>query len=130
MHTASSGMQAQSQRLKIIAENIAGKDSVATDPSYDPYLKKKIFFKSVYDKNLKANVVKVFREDRDYKNIPVRYEPNHPAANAEGYVKYPNVDIIIETADRLEADSSYIANLQVANASKSLLKSTLTMIEK
>ena len=130
LHTSSSGMKVQAQRLKVVAENIANQNSVAVTPEGLPYLRKQIYFKNVYDPELKAYVVKVFRQTRDYEDIPFRYEPKHPAADTYGYVKYPNVDNIIEIADQKEASTSYNANLQVANLSKNLIQKTLTIIEK
>ena len=115
---AFSGMNAQSERLKVIAENLANADSTAQTPDGDPYKRKVITFESVLDRTIGADRVKVGGVKTIEDGIGRRYEPGHPAADASGYVKTPNVNSITELMDMREAQRSYEANLNVIDAAK------------
>src|ERR1700742_4324792 len=96
---AYSGMSAQSQRLKVIAENIANADSTAQTPDVDPYKRKIISFEDHLDKSLGVDMVKVSNVTEVQGGFGRLYEPGNPAADANGYVKTPNVDTITEMMD-------------------------------
>ncbi len=123
-----SGMSAQSKRMRVIAENVANANSLATTPDGDPYRRKVIDFKSELDRATGARVVKPASIREDKGDFDLRYEPNHPSANAEGYVKYPNVSTLIEMADMREAQRSYDANLNVVDSAKTMLSRTIDLM--
>lgn len=116
-----SGMQAQSERLKVISQNIANQDVTGQAPGSEPYRRKIIFFKNEYDPKLGAEVVKIDKVSKDYSDFVLKYQPYHPAADDKGYVKYPNVNIVVETVDSKESQRSFDANtnaLEIARANQ------------
>ena len=123
-----SGMKAQSDRLRIVSENIANADSTALAPGENPYRRKTIFFKEQLDRELGARTVKVSRYDTDKTDYEKKYEPSHPAADAQGYVLYPNVNPMVEMMDMREARLGYEANMNVIETSKGLLQQTIGML--
>ena len=126
---ASSGMKAQSDRLRIVSENIANADTTALGPDGDPYRRKTIFFKDELNRDMNAHTVKVSRYDTDKSDFVKRYEPSHPAADDQGYVMYPNVNPMVEMMDMREARTGYEANLNVIETSKGLLQQTIGMLK-
>jgi len=116
---SSSGMQAQSQRLKVISQNIANSNVTGKTPDENPYRRKIIFFKNVYDPKLDTKILKVNSIQEDQSEFTLKYEPNHPAADNRGMVKYPNVNIIIETVDSKEAQRTFDANVNSLEIAKS-----------
>ena len=116
---SSSGMQAQSQRLKVISQNIANSNVTGKTPNENPYRRKIIFFKNVYDQKLDTKILKVNSIQEDQSEFTLKYEPNHPAADNRGMVKYPNVNIIIETVDSKEAQRTFDANVNSLEIAKS-----------
>lgn len=123
------GAKLQSERLKIAAENLANEDSVSDTPGGKPYQRKRIFAKNTYDKKLKTNIVSVKKYDIDKASpFVLKYEPTHPAADFDGYVKYPNVQREIERADSSEAQRSYEANLSIMEMSKNMINKTLEIM--
>jgi flagellar basal-body rod protein FlgC len=125
---AFSGMTAQSERLKVIAENLANADSTAQTPDADPYKRQVVTFESVLDRELGADRVKVGGIRTIEEGIGRRYEPGHPAADASGYVKTPNVNSITELMDMREAQRSYEANLNIIDAAKSMLSRIIDLL--
>lgn len=125
---AFAGMSAQSQRLKVIAENIANADSTAKTPDADPYKRKVISFEDELDKASGVDVVKVSGVSQVQGGFGRIYEPGNPAADANGYVKMPNVNTITEMMDMREAQRSYDANLNVIDAAKSMLSRTIDLM--
>jgi flagellar basal-body rod protein FlgC len=118
---SAAGMAAQSARLRIVAENIANRDSTGQSPGADPYRRKTITFQNRLDRALGADTVRVSRIGRDERAFPERFEPSHPAANERGYVKTPNVDSLVENMDMREANRSYSANLAVLETTRGML---------
>lgn len=125
---ASSGMRAQSERMRVVAENIANANSVALNPDGKPYRRKIITFTNEMDRELGVKVVKVDGITRDKAPFKLRFEPGHPAANADGYVEYPNVSSLVEMMDMREAQRSYRANLKVVETTRSLAGRTLDLL--
>lgn len=112
MSVSAAGMRAQSERTRVIAENIANVDTTPERPGDAPYARKYITFKNVLDRSLGAETVKVGKIDRDYRTpFTLKYMPGHPGADANGYVRMPNVNGLIEMMDSREAQRSYEANL-------------------
>ena len=116
---SSSGMQAQSQRLKVISQNIANSNVTGKTPNKNPYRRRIIFFQNVYDPKIDTKILKVSSIQEDQSEFTLKYEPNHPAADNRGMVKYPNVNIIIETVDSKEAQRTFDANVNSLEIAKS-----------
>jgi flagellar basal-body rod protein FlgC len=126
---SSAGMEAQSARLRIIAENLANQDTTGSTPGADPYRRKTITFANQMDKELGAETVQVKQVGQDESDFPVRYDPSHPAADARGYVRTPNVNSFVEVMDMREAQRSYSANLAVMQTTRSMLTRTIDILK-
>ena len=125
---AASGLKAQSGRMRVIAENIANADSTADKPGVDPYRRKVPSFDRRFDRDLEANVVAMGRVALDRSAFRTRFEPGHPAADAKGEVKLPNVNSLVETMDMREAQRSYEANLNLISATRRMISRTLEIL--
>ncbi len=125
---AASGLRAQAGRMRVIAENIANSESTATRPGGDPYRRKIPTFRSEMDRALSAKVVALGRIRPDQSEFRTKFEPNHPAADANGYVKYPNVNSLVESTDMREAQRSYEANLNVISATRRMIARTIEIL--
>lgn len=126
---AASGLKAQSGRMRVIAENIANADSTARNADGDPYRRKVPTFTSKFHKELGARTVELGKVERDRTDFKTRFEPGHPAADANGYVKYPNVEPLIESVDMREAQRSYEANLNIVTATRRMILKTLDILK-
>ena len=126
---AASGLRAQSGRMQIISENIANADSTPSQAGGDPYRRQIATFQSEMDNTLGARVVKLGAVAADRSDFPVKSEPGHPAADANGNVKYPNVNGLIEMTDLRDAQRSYSANLNVINATRAMIQRTLDILK-
>ncbi|TAN76265.1 MAG: flagellar basal body rod protein FlgC [Magnetospirillum sp.] len=125
---AISGMKAQSQRLRVVSENLANADSTAQTPEGTPYRRKVVTFKNELDRATGVNAVKVDKVRPDTAEFQRRYDPKHPAADRDGYVLAPNVNPLIELMDMREAQRSYEANMNVINTSRTMLSRTVEML--
>jgi len=125
---AYAGMSAQSARLKVIAENLANADSTALKPGGEPYRRQMITFSDVFDRTLGVKKVKVNSAVPVAGDFGKRYEPGHPAADADGYVLTPNVNPLTELTDMREAQKSYDANLNVIDAVKAMVSRTIDLL--
>ncbi len=130
LHIAASGMKAQSDRLRIVSENIANADSVGEFPGDQPYRRKTVSFKSELDRDMGIEKVKVSKYGTDKSEFKKRYEPSHPAADAQGYVLQPNVNSMVEMMDMREARRGYEANMNMVEVSKSMLQQTIGLLNK
>lgn len=128
INIAGSGMRAQGERLRIVSENIANADSGATKPGEDPYRRKTISFKDTLNRELGYNTVKVNETGTDKTDFIKKYDPTHPAADEDGFVSMPNVNIMVEMVDMREAQRGYEANLNMIEASKAMLQQTIALI--
>ncbi len=126
---AGSGMQAQSARLTVIAENLANQKTTGATPGADPYRRKTISFADVLDPAIGADRVEVQQVGEDESAFPLRYDPGNPAANAAGYVKVPNVNTFIEMEDMRDAEQSYSADVQVLSVSRSMLARVIGLLK-
>lgn len=122
------GMQVQTTRLRTIAENLANQDTTATTPGAEPYRRKLVSFENRLDRELGAEAVRVRRIEKDQGTLPTRFEPSHPAADAQGYVKTPNVNSFVEVMDMRDAQRSYSANLNVMEVTRSMLSRAIEML--
>jgi flagellar basal-body rod protein FlgC len=123
------GMEVQTTRLRVIAENLANQDTTGSTATSDPYRRKTIGFTNEMDRELGASTVRVKKVGRDPSAFPQRYDPGHPAADAKGYVRTPNVNSFIEVMDMREAERSYNANLSVMQVSRGMLSRTIEMLK-
>ena len=129
LRIAGSGLEAQSVRLRVISENIANAQSTGDTPGADPYTRQTVSFDSVLDRSLGAPLVRIKTIGRDDAPFKVEHDPGNPAADAGGFVKLPNVDMLTELADMREANRNYEANLQVAKQSAELLGQTVSLLK-
>lgn len=125
---AAAGLDAQSHRMRIIAENMANAQSTSTQPGGDPYTRKTIVFSNDFDEALGANVIGVEQIGTDKSPYRIERNPGHPAADADGNVKYPNVNMLVEMADMREANRSYEANLQMMKQSRAMVMMTVDLL--
>ena len=129
MAIAASGLKAQSGRMRVIAENIANAESNAQRPGANPYRRKIPTFKTEMDRALDAQTIAMGKVRTDQSDFRTKYEPGHPAADANGYVKYPNVNSLVEMTDMREAQRSYEANLNVIGATCRMIQKTIDLLK-
>ena len=123
-HVAGSALTAQSQRLNVVASNLANADSIA-GPDGQPYRAKQVVFEAVAMPSDTARGVRVRQVVEDASPLRMVYDPKSPAANAEGYVAMPNVNVVEEMVNMISASRSYQTNAEVMNTAKTLLLRTL-----
>ncbi len=128
MTIAAAGMRAQSARLQVTAENLANADSTGLVAGGDPFRRHTVSFAERLDRASGLDLVGVSRVGEDMAPFELRYEPGHPAADATGYVKYPNVNPLIELVDMREAQRSYEANLNALQLARSMISRTLDLL--
>ncbi|WP_448661362.1 flagellar basal body rod protein FlgC [Sphingomonas sp. CJ20] len=126
---SASGLRAQSLRMRVIAENLANQDSVATTPGGNPYRRRVASFQAEVDRSTGATGVKLTSIQNDTSDFTRVYQPGHPAADAQGYVLKPNVSGLVEAADMKAAQRSYEANLSAIEAAKSLTMRTIDLLK-
>lgn len=129
MRIASAGMKVQSARLRVVSENIANAESTGTTPGAEAYRRKTVIFGQALDRELGTSLVKVSRYDTDKSDEPMRLDPGNPAANADGYVKMPNVNPLVELMDMRESQRSYEANLNAQSMARSMLEKTIALLK-
>ncbi len=126
--TAASGLRVQSGRMRVIAENLANADSTPETAGADPYRRKVVAFKSKLDRELGTQSVELGKVQRDQTNFRSKFEPGHPAADAAGMVKLPNVNSLVETMDMREAQRSYEANLNLISSTRRMIQRTIDIL--
>ena len=129
MLIAASGMRAQSSRMRIIAENIANANSTASTADGEPYRRKVATVTSSFDRELGATLVEPGKPLADMSEFRQQYDPGNPAADKSGYVKLPNVNPLIEVMDMRDAQKSYEADLNVMDATKSMMSRTVDLLK-
>lgn len=125
---AASGLRSQAGRMRVISENIANADSTAQRPGGDPYRRRIPTFRNELDATLGVRVVGLGRVATDPSDFHTRYEPGHPAADASGMVKYPNVNNMVEMNDMRDAQRSYDANVNVITATRRMVQRTIDIL--
>jgi len=128
LKVAGSALNAQSTRMRVVSENLANAQSTGDTPGSDPYQRKTITFSSELDRVSGASLLEVDRIGRDQSPFKVEYAPDHPAADASGYVKMPNVNMLLELADMREASRSYEADLQIVKQSRQMISMTIDLL--
>jgi|ERR1043166_8959504 flagellar basal-body rod protein FlgC len=126
---AASGLRAQAGRMRIISENIANSDSTAQQANGDPFRRKIPTFRSEFDRTLDARMVALGKVRTDPSDFRTKYEPGHPSADANGNVKYPNINPLVEMTDMRDAQRSYEANLNVIGATRRMLQRTIDILK-
>lgn len=126
---ASSGLSANSARMRVASENIANARSAGATPGADPYRRKTISFENALDEASGVDVVKIAGVGNDLSPFTVEHDPGNPAADEKGFVKLPNVNLILEMADMREANHAYEANLQVVKESRDLISMTIDLLK-
>jgi flagellar basal-body rod protein FlgC len=129
---AGSGMSAQSTRLNTISSNIANAETVSSSVDQTYRARHPVFAgapnESLFaDRDQAGAGVQVLGVVEDQSELQARYEPNHPAANEEGYVYYPNVNVVEEMADMISASRSFQTNAELMNTAKTMLQKVLTL---
>jgi flagellar basal-body rod protein FlgC len=128
MMISAAGMRVQNARMKVIAENMANADSLSTTPGGDPYRRKTISFANELNRELDTRLVTVKRISTDNSPFRIEFDPGNPAADAQGYVKLPNVNTLIEVSDMREAQRTYEANLTVIESVKAMMARTVDLL--
>jgi len=132
LDVSASGMTAQRFRLDVISNNIANVNTTRSSEG-GPYRRERVVFQekrekktfSDYLKNSKPAGVRVASIQKDDAPFKTVYDPTHPDADAEGYVRYPNVNIVTEMVDMISALRSYEANATAIDAAKSMMSKAL-----
>lgn len=128
MQISASGLKAQTTRMRTIAENIANSNTTGLTPGANPYQRQIPVFAQELDRALGMKMVTAAKPVRDASDFPIKFDPSHPAADAQGYVKMPNVKPMMEAVDMREAQRSYEANLSVIDSTRSMLKQTIDLL--
>jgi flagellar basal-body rod protein FlgC len=137
MRVSSSGMAAQRQRMNTISSNIANINTTRT-PEGGPYRRKDVLFEAIPEGKTFGDVL-MSQPQRDIARVQVtdipvdrraplmKYEPDHPDANEDGYVAYPNINLMEEMANMIQATRAYEANVSAMNATKDLAMTSLEL---
>ena len=129
MSVAASGLRAQTERMKIIAENIANANSTSPTKGGDPYRRQIATMSSTFDRELETNLVQSGKPLPDKSDFRSQYDPGNPNADKQGYVKLPNVDSLVEIMDMRDAQRSYEADLTMMQTSKQMMASTVDLLK-
>jgi flagellar basal-body rod protein FlgC len=126
--SAGSALRAQSTRLRIVSENLANASATAAAPGGDPYARKVVSFAEEVDRLSGASTVRINSVSKDDAPFRTEYDPGHPAADADGYVKFSNVNPLVEMSDMREAHRSYESNLQVVRQSREMIGDLIDLL--
>ena len=136
---AGTGMSAQSTRLNTISSNIANAETVSSSIN-QTYRARHPVFATMFESSMQGDRGSLFAEQdeagrgvqvlgivEDQSSLMPRYEPNHPAADGDGYVYYPNVNVVEEMADMISASRSFQTNAEMMNTAKTMMQKVLTL---
>ncbi|WP_200943163.1 flagellar basal body rod protein FlgC [Methylobacterium sp. Leaf123] len=126
---ASAGLEAQSLRMRVVSENLANAQSTGATPGADPYARKTVTFRAELDRAAGAASVRLREIGTDNAPFRTEHDPANPAADANGNVKLPNVNMLVEMADMREANRSYEANLQVIKQARAMVASVIDLLK-
>ena len=129
MAVAASGLRAQTDRMKTIAENIANANSTSQTKGGDPYRRKIATITQNFNEELGATLVNSGKPLPDKSDFKSQYDPGNPNADKQGYVKLPNVDSLVEIMDMRDAQRSYEADLTMMQTSKQMMASTVDLLK-
>ena len=128
LKVSASGMDAQTLRMRMVAENIANGEVAPNRPGEDPYRRKMPAFRNVLDREHGVRTLRADRVVLDKRAFQTRYEPSNASADPAGYVKIPNVNSVIEMMDMRQAQRSYEANLGVIEVAKNMISRTIDIL--
>lgn len=128
MELAAKGMKAQGVRMRVISENMANAETTPTTPEQDPYRRQVVTFKNEMNRTDNLQYVEVDKVGADQSDFKVKYDPHHPAADEQGYIRTPNVNTLIEMMDMRESQRSYEANLGVIEMARAMLMRMVDLI--
>ena len=126
---AASGMKAQAERLKVIAQNMANAESVSTEKGGQPYRRQVVSFQNYVDAATGAERVRVDKIVKDMSQFEKKYAPSHPSADAQGYISLPNVNPLVEMMDMKEAQRAYDANMNMLKTAREMNASVLDILK-
>ncbi len=127
---SASALEAQRVRMEVVSQNLANAHTTratrAPDGSFLPYRRRETVFRAMLGEELGG--VRVDRIQEDKSDFRLEYNPHHPDADAQGNVKLPNVDILMEMVDLMEASRAYEANITAMDATKAMAASSLRIL--
>ena len=124
MRICASGLSAERLRMDVISSNVANARTTRTEDG-GAYVRKVASFQENYDEKLGMLGVKAVAIEEDKSPLRREYEPTNPDADAEGYVEYPNVDLLVEMSDLITASRAYESNIDTLNAQKDMISKAL-----
>lgn len=133
---SASALEAQRMRMEVVSQNLANAQTTratrAADGSYLPYRRREVVFKTLLGEATEgrgpAGGVRVDRVQEDASDFRLTHDPAHPDADAQGYVRLPNVDPLMEMVDLIEASRAYEANITAMEATKSMASASLRIL--
>lgn len=128
LRISASALEAQSFRMRVVSQNLANAHSTSATPGTDPYRRRTVTFESEIDRASSIALVRVANAGFDRSPFRLEHDPGHPAADEAGFVKLPNVNMLIEMADMREASRSYEANLQVIRQAREMISMTIDLL--
>ena len=126
---AAAGLQAQSVRMRVVSENLANAQSTGETPGADPYARKTVTFRAELDRAAGFASVRLSDIGTDKTPFRTEHDPANPAADEDGNVKLPNVNMLVEMADMREANRSYEANLQVIKQARAMVAGVIDLLK-
>jgi flagellar basal-body rod protein FlgC len=129
LRIAGAGLFAQSTRLRVVSENLANAQSTGQTAGADPYRRKTVAFASELDRASGVRLVRVNGIGVDPSPFAIEHDPGNPAADANGDVKRPNVNLLLEMGDLREANRAYEANLQIMKQTNDILTQTVDLLK-
>ncbi len=126
--SSTSGLRAQSTRIRVVSENLANASVTSKVSGGDPYSRKTISFAQELDRVAGVSLVRANAIGDDKAPFPTQYDPGHPAADASGYVKFSNVNPLVELSDMREAHRSYEANLQMVRQTREMIGDLIDLL--
>ena len=126
---AVSGMRAQAERLKVIAQNMANAESVSAEKGGEPYRRQVVSFQNYVDNETGAEMVRVDKVVKDQSEFEKKYAPNNPGADEQGYISLPNVNPLVEMMDMKEAQRAYEANMNMMKTARDMNSSVLDILK-
>ena len=129
LQVSAAGMDVQTARIKVVAENLANQNTTGSAPGADAYRRRTVSFQNGLNKALGVDTVRVKTVGLDKSDQPLKYDPGNPAADKSGYVKMPNVNSFVELMDMRDAEQAYSANLNVASTTRTMLNRTLDLLK-
>ena len=129
MRAAATGLRAQTMRMRVSAENVANANTTGQTPGADPYRRRIPVLEEARSRD-GVRGVRIDGAVDDPSDFKTQFNPSHPAADASGYVKLPNVDSLMEMMDLREASRAYEANLNMIEGARAMNSKTLDILRR